>query len=864
MTAVAEKRVLYYLWIGVLVAFALYFLNYFLSSRDLSGFFLFIVTALSLSLGGLAFEKEPRNPVNLSFSSLVTGIAAWAFGIMMVYISKRPSDILFWIKCVYFGAILIPASLLWFSFVFPSKRPGFKGFMPILIALPCMSLLALLPGDLIVSQATVKPWKQQLIYGQAYLLYIIYLLMFLATALRNLFLSYTVSKGIEKMRVRYLFWGAVFSAPFALLTNLILPIFGVSSLNKFGPLSILVFIAFVTYSIVKHRLMNVEVVIKKGVVFAVVTLFISTVYIMTVLFTENILAAFTGSRSALNTLIVTFILAATYMPVYLFIKNTVDRSFFKNTFEYQEKFRKQTRKLASALRYEDLLSMMSGSLLSVMKVTCFSFMIRDKDKGSFENMPVYILGASSGKCVPLQPEKLRDTLDYLSKIKKTIVKNELKANELRGLAPEIESSFASVWVPVISKERMYGVLALGEKESGDMFTKEDIELLESMADQVALVMNNIELYEEVLSMKNYNESIVRNLRSAVLTFDSGGDMISANDSAKAMFLMPDKKKQNYSGIFEGYPEVSDVLKRSFEKRVPVLSEDLTLEKHGEELNFNISVMVLKEPGREALTFVMVVNDLTEIKRLERMLARSEKLSAVGTMAAGMAHEIKNPLSTIKVMTQLFPLKSSDPEFVQKFNKMMPEQVERIDRIINSTLGFVKAGKPKFEDIDINTVIEASLKPLEHLFKDGRVMLSFAAGDVPMISGDKGQLIQVLQNFIQNAVQAIEGQGAIKIVTKKSRHVPENDKVQIVISDTGKGIPEDNLRKIFDPFFTSKEQGTGLGLSIVHSIIEAHQGHIHVQSKVGKGTTFIITLPEKQAMLGTKHPVKPVQPDLFSR
>jgi len=279
------------------------------------------------------------------------------------------------------------------------------------------------------------------------------------------------------------------------------------------------------------------------------------------------------------------------------------------------------------------------------------------------------------------------------------------------------------------------------------------------------------------------------------------------------------------------------------------------------LNFEIKTSSEDEIGRLAREFNLMT---AELKESQDHLIASEKLAALGTMAAGMAHEIKNPLVAMRTFTQLLPLKWEDKEFRNKFTAIIPPEIDKINKIAENLLKFGRPSKPEFKNITIDAVLEEVLELLENQIKKNNVRVSTKFVKTPKISADPNQLSQAFLNIIMNAAQAMKDGGELIVKTdighviqlgkitkegfisaKKLADKPAGEKVPMVfieITDTGPGIPEESMRNMFDPFFTTKESGTGMGLPITLRIIEDHKGSIKVRSQVGKGTTFIIMLP----------------------
>ena len=219
------------------------------------------------------------------------------------------------------------------------------------------------------------------------------------------------------------------------------------------------------------------------------------------------------------------------------------------------------------------------------------------------------------------------------------------------------------------------------------------------------------------------------------------------------------------------------------------------------------------------------------------------------MAAGMAHEIKNPLSSMKVFSQLLPLKIDDPEFKQKLGEILPREIDRIDRIVESLLGFARATVPKFEPVRVEELMEETLKYFADKAAGAGVAIKKEYAKLPEIELDRGQMSQVFSNLVLNAIQAMPEGGTLTVRTMPGKKVDDQLKeIKVSVADTGHGIPEESQKKLFDPFFTTKYGGTGLGLTITHSIVDGHRGLIDVASELGKGTTFTVTLPVSQALI----------------
>jgi signal transduction histidine kinase len=233
----------------------------------------------------------------------------------------------------------------------------------------------------------------------------------------------------------------------------------------------------------------------------------------------------------------------------------------------------------------------------------------------------------------------------------------------------------------------------------------------------------------------------------------------------------------------------------------------------------------------------------EIERKNRELLQSKKLAAIGTLAAGVAHELNNPLNNIYLSTQVLAREAGDscPPAMKDVMGDILGQTVRVKKIVGDLLEFARGREPQLRDVDMNDLVRG----IQVRMRGSMERIAFSlepATRGAVLQADPDQLEQVFINLFLNASDAMDGRGEIKVSIRAS-----DDAVVAVVTDTGKGMPKDALDKIFEPFFTTKDKGTGLGLAIVFNIIKKHHGEITVASEEGKGTMFTITLPVRQLM-----------------
>jgi two-component system NtrC family sensor kinase len=278
---------------------------------------------------------------------------------------------------------------------------------------------------------------------------------------------------------------------------------------------------------------------------------------------------------------------------------------------------------------------------------------------------------------------------------------------------------------------------------------------------------------------------------------------------------------------------------SIETEKPSQTTHTHLDKDNKKIYYSISTYPLIENG-DVIGAVEIARDITKDINVQKAMMRQEKLASIGRLSAGVAHEINNPMTTILTTAMLLQedLNPEDPTYQEL--EIITKETMRCRKIVTNLLDFARQSKTSKKQCHINEIIKSSimLTDKQATFKNLTLTCELAKG-IPPIRVDTGQIQQVVMNLIINAIEATSDGGRITLTTS---YQPNQKHVVIIVKDTGQGLNENDLDRIFDPFFTTKESGNGLGLAITHGIIEQHHGTIDVNSKIGQGTTFTVSLP----------------------
>jgi len=400
--------------------------------------------------------------------------------------------------------------------------------------------------------------------------------------------------------------------------------------------------------------------------------------------------------------------------------------------------------------------------------------------------------------------------------------------------------------------RTIAVIGLGRTIGGDFLSSEDVELLESLASYIGIALQNASLYArleakigEFERLKEFNENIVESINVGILALDLDDRIESWNAQMEAMYALSRAEAigQALRAVFPS--ELADALDAfRNEQGVHHLYKFRLTTRAGEQRTANIAVAPLLSRDFVSVGRIILVDDITERVSLESQLAQADKLSSIGLLAAGVAHEINTPLAVISSYAQMLSKQlKGEPRLTPVLDKIT-QQSFRAAEIANGLLNFSRTSTTEFRETNLNQVIRDTLSLLEHQFKTAQIAVALdLAEGLPPINGNAGKLQQVFLNLLLNAKEAMPDGGRLRVSTHVNGHV------EAVVTDSGSGIAPEHLKRIYDPFFTTKttpkpgdRRGTGLGLSVSYGIIQEHAGKIQVQSAVGSGTTFHLEFP----------------------
>jgi two-component system NtrC family sensor kinase len=561
------------------------------------------------------------------------------------------------------------------------------------------------------------------------------------------------------------------------------------------------------YAIHRYRLMDVDIIFKRGVTYTLATASVIVLYATFVVLVGEFLGAGFEPLSTVARVVATIVAALLFAPIKDQIQIWLDKFFYRERYDVRQTLIDFGRTLGSEVDLDHMLDRIVdrfGRALFVNRAAIF--LEHPFDPSRF--VPARVTGIT-----------IPDNADF----------SFLKASIDRPYM-FFEADFHNLhyFVPCRVKDRVIAYIGLGRTPNGDYLTSEDLELLVTVSDYVGIAVENARLYRsleqkaaEYQSLKDFSENIIESINVGVIVEDVDGCIVGWN---RALETLTGRKREEMLGR-----RMQEIVPGDFLMR---LTENGNLYKqpwNGLTVNFSATSLVDKAGATRGT--LIIIDDLTDRIRLEDQLIQNEKLTSIGLLAAGVAHEVN---------TQMLRKEIGPEDSRHKLLEKITKQTFRASEIVNSLLNFSRTSATAFAEVDIHQVITETISLLDHQFKTARVRVEREyRAECPVTFGNAGKLQQVFLNLFVNARDAMPEGGELRVLTDTA-----DSKIEIMVQDTGTGISREDIKKVYDPFFTTKAagKGTGLGLSVSYGIIQEHGGNISVDSRPGVGTTFKLELP----------------------
>lgn len=677
-----------------------------------------IAAYVSLFLGLFTLLKNRKSYTNQTFALWNFSIAFWNYGISMMYGASTPESALFWVKFLVVGLVFIPPTFYHFVLAFTEDKNIARRIL-------CFSGYVFAGFFLVFNRGTYFAIGMQRSYfgyhpivGIASHLFNLMFGFFVIYSFYVLFSAYKQSSGLRRRQIKYVFWAAAIGFGGG-LTNM-LALYGID-IYPISNLCIIFFSVIIAYAILRYHLMDIEVVIKKSIVYSILVGATMGSYVLLTLLFGQFLHDLTHNSTLAIIFMMSILIITGYKPLEMFIENTTDKIFFKAKYDYHKALKDLSREICSVIDMKQLFNLIVMSVAKTVRINRVSMLTREDNVYWFGAK--YEYGGTEGTLSEIKIKSDEAFNEYLIMNNELIIVDEITDEKIKDNFKRLK---ISICFPLIGKEGLIGMVNIGDKLSEDQYANEDLRVLSTLANQASIALENAKL----------------------------------------------------------------------------------IQREGE---------------------------------MKRKLQQAEKLASLGRFAAGMVHEIKNPLVSVKAFFQLFGDENESEEDKRELSELASQEIIRIEGLLDNLLNFAKPSSPEFSREDLYDVLIETVQLVKPEVSARKVTIITEKDreELPKIRLDRKQIKQVFLNLIYNSLDAMPEGGELRI---KISLDSIGKKLIAEIKDNGCGIEEKDIDKLFDPFYSTKAEGTGLGLAISYNIIKNHNGDIDVQSEPGLGSTFKISLP----------------------
>lgn len=804
-----------------------------------------IALATNLFVGLAPLISNPRRPVNRCFFLMTALAGFWLLALARAFASSAPETAIFWIRqCHALGFVFFTSFLcLANSIIHPDRGllSNAAGLAWWLLADAAMTAVCqsrwLIEGVSIAAEGDALSIPRPIL-GPAFPAYVILVLLKCAVIVHLLVRSAFRSKGATRAELHFTILGLGACLLLGVSTTMVMPaISGDTRSVQVAPSWVILMNVIIAYGIATRRLMDVASVLRRTTAYALLgtylcALFLGVWWLCDALFRRLGFPAepWASLAAALPTVL-------SVVPARGWMRAVANRLFIN--FEGLD----VARAVASASRLPRELSTTDHLLQEFSRIISTAAATDRVSVHLFEGPSYQSDQPAAG--TPPTPWRMSGPLACLlleraAPITVDMIARMRPSPDLEAARREMHQAGIAAAFQIPDKDRPSGAVLLGPRLSGRAYSQEDIDALQLLCDQLGLALDNAALFTQVADAKIYNDVLLDNLVSGVVATDDRATITVFNREAQRIIGLPASRALRQP-IDRLPPPLRDALRKVLATGEGVKDHDAKLiGPDGAEVPVRIGTARFGHGG-QPLGGLLVFSDLTAIRALELQLRRQDRLAGIGTLSAGMAHEIKNPLVAIKTFTDLLPERYADPEFRQTFSSLVGHEVQRIDGIVNQLLSFSRKTGTAMRPLSLGDTVRHALQITKHQLASRGVVVESRLDEPDChVLGDPNQLLQALLNLILNAVEAMPRGGALNIGLGTFGE-GAGQTVRLDVTDTGSGIPQSDLNQIFDAFFTTKTGGTGLGLAVVHWIVQDHGGTVTAESSSG-GTTFRISLP----------------------
>lgn len=820
---------------------------------------LWLALFTQLGLGLAVFRANYRNYANQSFLIISLFIVGWLLSLQIAFNANHAREAEFWIRNASACGILIVNGFNLLRVAILYRNEGWSKIGRRSAPFAAVSLLAmafcythwflrfvqLRRGD------AANGLVPHPVYGPLGSLYLAFLGIAILSVITLYLLNLRKAVGMQRVEMQFAVAGAVSIVLLTIVTFAVQPFLERAVIVQLAPMRGVVFSLIIAYGIATKKIMEVGTFVRRSVSYGLLILYLTIIYLGIWWASDHLLRA-SPWQSVVPHLLGALAVALSMAPARGVSKNFADKLFVNSRgLDFQATVRKAAGILDSVTTLRDLLDRFAATTAEAVGTDRVAILLPDKNgfsqRYSGEDRAGLALPSDHPFVLYLRQHHEPIVLDELHRVRPTL--------ELDAIIEEMRRLKLAAAMGIFSRQQLAAIMLLGPRLSGGIYSSIVQDALQVLCRQLAVAIDNAQLFTEVQNAKIYNETLLQNLTTGVIAAGTDEQITVFNSEAEEISGLKSSEVLDHS-LGQLPAGLCDLLRETLRSGERQENRELVLQSDHRSVVVRASSSIFHGEDGEMLGALMVLTDITALKRLELQIRRSDRLASLGTLSAGMAHEIKNPLVSIKTFAQLLPERYQDSDFRETFSNLIGHEIDRIDSLVNQLLRFARPAKPLLKPVHVHTILEKSLQLVGHrLYQKDIKLTRVWDARVDTIRADADQLEQVFLNFFINAMDAMRRGGELVVATEVGNrpewvtaiahsngdgHAPEV--LRITVRDNGEGIPAENLAHVFDPFFTTKDYGTGLGLSVVHGIIQEHGGQIEVESELTKGTAFHILLP----------------------